>query len=297
MTVLKPTLFLLTLLCTQPLMAVTEIQKSAVRTALQANDWDSAMDLAEGLVDDFPESSAAHYLLASAIRVKMQEVSQVRAMFSLGDYKESLATAIELDPKNIDARSEEIGFYLFAPGIAGGDKELAAEKIKALKLVDAFSGMEMEAQLAGVNKDVNKQQQLLHEMLSIKPNNASTLMQLAGMKIQQKNHNEADKLLLKINAEKDAGWPLFAQYQRAKWRILAKQESDLAIELLQDYQSKLVTVETEIYLPSESAVLWRMALAYENKGDINKAIELLNASLKADKDFESAEDDLDRLSD
>ena len=81
-------------------------------------------------------------------------------------------------------------------------------------------------------------------MLSMKPNSYTAFMQLAGMKIQKQNYTEATLLLLKINAERDAGWPLFAQYQRANWRVLAKQESYLAIELLQDYQSKLVTVET-----------------------------------------------------
>ncbi len=133
--------------------AVTEQQKKAVQNALKVNDWDTALDLAEDLVDDYPQNAAAHYLLASAIRVKMQDVSQVRAMFSLGDYKEALAKAIELDPGNVDARTEEIGFYMMAPGIAGGDKELAAEKIKSLKAVDKLKGLEMEAQLAGVNKD------------------------------------------------------------------------------------------------------------------------------------------------
>lgn len=155
----------------------------------------------------------------------------------------------------------------------------------------------MESQLAGVNKDVTQQQQLLNKMLVLKPQSSSTLMQLAVLNMQQQNHLEADQYLLKINDSEDAGWPLLAQYQRAKWRVVAKQESDLAIELLLNYQISLPEVKSEMGLPPEAAVLWRMALAYENKQNNTKAIELLKASLKADKNFKAAEDDLERMTD
>ena len=277
--------------------SVTELQKSAVKAALKINDWDKAMDLAEDLVDDFPQSSMAHFLLASAIRIKMQQVSQVRAMFSLGDYKEALAKAIELDPKNLDARTEEIGFYLFAPSIAGGDKDFAIARISELKTVDAFSAKQMEVQLAASNKDLAMQEQLLQELSVMKPDDPNTLMSLAGFEFERQAYDAADALLLRINGVLDPGWPLAAKYQRAKWRVLAKQESDVAIALLQDYQQQLPFVQSEVSMPSVAAALWRMAQAYENKGDKNKAIELLKASLKLDKKFELAEKDLARLID
>lgn len=276
-------------------LAVTLEQQKIVTNALATNDWDMAMDLAEDLVDDFPKSSTAHYLLASAIRVKMQDVSQVRAMFSLGDYKEALATAIELDPKNVDARTEEIGFYMVAPGVAGGDKDLAAEKIKALKAVDQLKGLEMEAQLAAVNQDPVKAKAVLEELILLKPNSPGALMQLAVMAMQQKDYLKADEYLLKINAEEDAGWPLMAQYQRAKARVLAKQDSDTAIDLLQSYQQSFSTVDTDLNLPDTAAVYWRMALAHENKGEQAQAVDLLKKSVKLNGDFEPAQDDLKRL--
>jgi len=278
-------------------VAVTPEQDSAVIDALKTNDWDEALDLAEDLVDDYPDSSNAHYLLASALRVKMQEVSQVRAMFSLGDYKEALATAIELDPNNVEARSEEIGFYMAAPGVAGGDKELAAEKIKALKAVDEFKGLEMEAQLAGINQDQEKATEILKKMLTLKPNSPGALMQLSVMAMQDNDYLKADEYLLNITADEDAGWPLLAQYQRAKARILAEQDTDTAIALLQAYQDAFAAVETELNLPHKAAVYWRLALAHEQKGDKAQAVDLLQQSVRLDGDFEPAQEDLERLSD
>lgn len=277
--------------------AITPEQDVAVIDALKANDWDDALDLAEDLVDNYPDSSRAHYLLASALRVKMQDVSRVRAMFSLGDYKEALATAIELNPNNVAARAEEIGFYMAAPGVAGGDKELAAEKIKALKAVDEFKGLEMEAQLAGINQDQEKATAILEQMLTLKPHNPVALMQLAVMAMQQNDYLKADKYLLNITADEDAGWPLMAQYQRAKARILAGQDIDTAIALLQAYQDTFMAVETELNLPHRAAVYWRMALAHEQKGDKAQAVDLLQQSVHLNGDFEPAKDDLERLSD
>jgi tetratricopeptide (TPR) repeat protein len=277
--------------------AVTPEQVAAVIDVLKTNDWEEALDLAEDLVDDYPDSSRAHYLLASAIRVKMQEVSRVRAMFSLGDYKEALATAIELDPKNVDARSEEIGFYMAAPGVAGGDKQLAAEKIKALKAVDQFKGLEMEAQLAGINQDQEKATAILEQMLTLKPHSPMALMQLAVMAMQHNDYLKADEYLLNITADEDAGWPLLAQYQRAKARILAEQDTDTAIALLQAYQDAFAAVETELNLPHKAAVYWRLALAHEQKGDKAQAVDLLQQSVRLDGDFEPAQEDLERLSD
>ncbi len=293
---IKNLICLIALIGTGMAEAVSEQQKTAVNNALKINDWDLALDLAEDLVDDFPQSSVAHYLLASAIRVKMQDVSQVRAMFSLGDYKEALATAIKLDPKNIDARTEEIGFYLFAPGIAGGDQEFAQQRIEELKTVDAFSAKQMETQLAAINKDSVKQEKLYKEMLTLRPSDPNTLMNYAGFELQRNAYQVADELLLQVADRTDPGWRLAAQYQRAKWRILAKQESAVAIELLQDYQGQLIEVDTDVELPHRAAALWRMALAYENAGSKIKAIETLRASLRVDDKFKPAEDDLERLS-
>lgn len=278
-----------------PISAVTEKQQAAILAALKVNNWDRALDLAEDLVDDFPKSSKAYYLLASAIRVKMQDVSRVRAMFSLGDYKDALAKAIELNPENTDARVEEIGFYMMAPSVAGGDKDLAAKKIVQLKKINKVQGLEMEAQLADVNGDKDKLEGIYQEILTLKPNYPNALMQLGVMAMQKNNYLKADEYLLKINGDEDAGWLLLAQYQRAKARVLAKQDSDTAISLLQEYEKSLLTVKSKINLPDASAVYWRMALAYENKGDVKQAIKLLKQSVKLNGDFDLAQNDLDRL--
>ncbi len=285
------------LIISQITTAVTESQRTKVISLLKQSDWSTAIDLAEKLIEEQPQNSQAHFLLAKAIRLKMQEVSQIRAMFSIGDYKEALATAIKLDPNNVDARIEEIRFYLFAPSIAGGDTELATEKIKALKAVDQIKGMEMEAELAGAKGDQVKAEKILEELILLKPNNPSSLMQLGIIAMQKKNYLQADQYLTKITAEEDPGWPLIAQYQRAKARILARQDADMAITLLEEYQKTSATIQSELNLPDDAIIFWRMAMAHEIKGNKAKAISLLQQSVELNSEFEPAQEHLDRLTD
>jgi len=288
-------LLILQMSCMQAI-GVTNDQSEAVKSALKNNKWSKAMDLAEDLVDEFPNNADAHYLFARSIRVKMEAVSQVRAMFSIGDYKKSLSKAIQLNPRHLDARTEEIGFYVFAPGIAGGDKELAKKKIDALHLIDPVKGFEMDLLLAESNQNRVKQIQITDQLISLKPNDPKLKMNKAGLYLNQKNYQKAELALLDLsNQQFGQDWQLAANYQRAKWRILAKQDIDLSIELLTTYKNTIETVKSEINLPNKAASLWRLALAYEIQGKQDVAIDMLKQSVKLDKTFEQAVKDLKRL--
>ena len=48
-------------------------------------------------------------------------------------YTWALYGALELDPDHIDARAEEIGFLIRAPGIVGGDRDVAQRRIAELR--------------------------------------------------------------------------------------------------------------------------------------------------------------------
>lgn len=279
-----------------PMVALSFEALKPIENALAKKDWDSAIDLAEDYIDQNPKSSLAHYYLAKGIRIKMQSVSRVRAMFSLDDYKEALEKAISLDPKNLDAREEQIGFYLFSPSIAGGDKEVAKQKIIELKSIDSISGLEQEVKLESINKNLVRVESLYEELIDKSPKQLKNYIELAQVKIELKKYKSAEDLLLKLIEKGSTQFTHHAQYQRARWRILANQENELAISLLDEYQiaseknkDKLVT-----YLPLY-AIYWRKGLAYENLGNTKKAIEYLNKSLAKNDDFEPAKSDFKRL--
>ncbi len=110
-------------------------------------EWKDGVELGLQAVRLLPESSEAHYEYAVALRIKMSKVCRVRAMFGVTRYKELLRKAIELDPGNVAARAEEIGFLVNAPTIAGGNHETAEQRIEELSKLEPNYAMQMRAGL------------------------------------------------------------------------------------------------------------------------------------------------------
>jgi hypothetical protein len=104
------------------------------------DDWRQGVEYGTRAVALLPDSADAHYAYAVALRQKLSSINFVRAIFGAGAYKRELYRALELDPDHIDARAEEIGFLIRAPGIVGGDKDEAQRRIVELRALDPRSG-------------------------------------------------------------------------------------------------------------------------------------------------------------
>ena len=97
----------------------------ALLQSLAHDEWHQFMqeyldtyDLSQEELSLTQEHSDAHLQYARALRTRLQNISKVKAMFSLKTYKRALNTALELAPDNLDAREEQIGFLVNAPGFA-----------------------------------------------------------------------------------------------------------------------------------------------------------------------------------
>jgi CubicO group peptidase (beta-lactamase class C family) len=80
-------------------------------------------------------------------------------------------------------------------------------------------------------------------------------------------------------------------YQSARSRILGKLDMGTAVKELDRY----IELADENTQPSIAAAWWRKGSAYEELGDVERAIECYEKSLDLDADFEEARQALDRL--
>ena len=99
------------------------------------------------------ESQGMLQLKIDQLKIKLNQISRVKGMLVIGRYKSALRKALELDPKNVDARVEEIGFLIHAPGIIGGSETKAQEKIDDLKSTHRREAMVMQAELRDKQED------------------------------------------------------------------------------------------------------------------------------------------------
>jgi len=263
------------------------------RIAALRGDHEAGVDLGERAIELQPASSEAHYWYAVALRQRMSAVSTLKAMTLIGDYKEELATAIRLDPKNLAAREEEIGFLLNAPGIAGGDVDKAKPKIEELKGLDWRRGTLMQVAMLRGNGDTGGAIKALGELLARFPEDHEVRVALAITLQEAGRFREADEQLERLLAVEDASVRLSATYQLARSRVLGRYEQQRAVALLADYLARLPANAPD--LPPAAAAYWRMGQAHEQLGQIGKARECFEKALALDPGNEQAKKSLKAL--
>ena len=264
------------------------------RALSRTGDYEEAIEWGEKAIETAPDNSMAHFEYAVAIRVKMQAVSKMRAMFSLGTYKKELKRAIELDPRNVEAREEQIGFFIEAPGFAGGDKKEAAAKIEELKPIDWRAAMQMQASLKRAQEDMPGVVATYEEMLRRDENDQSTRQSLAYTLQSMGRYREADRHFTTFLESEEPRLALGARYQLARSRILGEYEADVAVRYLQQYIDELGPDPRG--LPSESHAYWRLGLAYQQLDRIDEARRALERAVRLDDENEEARKALKQLS-
>ena len=104
-------------------------------------NWDEAIKYYETLVEIDAENAMYNFKLGGATGMKAYYGSKFQAALLLGDIKEYLKKAAELDPKHTEARRALVELYMQIPGVIGGSKTIAesyASDLDRLNEVDAF---------------------------------------------------------------------------------------------------------------------------------------------------------------
>jgi tetratricopeptide (TPR) repeat protein len=110
------------------------------RTYLSENQPGRAVEFFEKATKLDPANSVYHHWLGRTYGRQAMRASVFRAPFIARNSRQSLEKAIELDPENIEARSDLMQYYLFAPGIVGGSKAKAREQAEEIRKRDAMRG-------------------------------------------------------------------------------------------------------------------------------------------------------------
>lgn len=263
------------------------------------DDWKRAIDAGERAVDAMPTSSEARLAYAEALRRKMQQVSRIRAMGSLGAYKRSLARAIELDPQNVEARSEQIGFLMEAPGIAGGDRKEARKKIEALEAFDPRRAAEHRAQLARAEGDRQGEIAARRALVERFPDDPQPRYDL-GVALQGvEDFTRADPIFEALLDSDQLHIALAARYQLGRSRVLGDFEAKEAVAHFDRYRADLEQLAAELTerrgLPAAADALWRRGLAFEQLGEPDQARASYRRALASAPDHDQAREALAKL--
>ena len=130
-------------------------------TAGDGTKRDAAIAKAEACIKVLPDSAKCHHALGRLYGAAALSSGMMNGIKYASRIKDEFAKAVELDPKNFEARRDLNQFYLQAPGIAGGSVRKALENSDAHGKFNAAQGQLLRAEVHIYEKEFEKADSLL----------------------------------------------------------------------------------------------------------------------------------------
>jgi tetratricopeptide (TPR) repeat protein len=212
---MKSLRFLLLVLLPVVALAVEPIERDQIKTLLADQKWTEAQTLLERVIAAEPANAEAHFHLGRCFLFrsdtshalpeleKAVELDPTNAQYvrHLGDAcgqtaqkaglfakagwakrcKAAYVKAVELDPKDLDARWSLMEYCRQAPGFLGGSVDQAFQQAEAIKQIDPHRGLAAFITLYVGQKRLPEAFALGEEMLREKPDDFGTLYQIGKL--------------------------------------------------------------------------------------------------------------------
>ena len=125
------------------------------RAYLTLGDWDRGISACERAVSLAPDNSQYHLWLGRVYGEKADRSGWMTAAGLAKHVRSEFETAVRLNPRNVDARTDLAEFYLEAPGIVGGGRDKAEAQAASLLSLDPPMAHWVKARLAEKKGDVS----------------------------------------------------------------------------------------------------------------------------------------------
>lgn len=154
-------------LARDPLDADALIAKADAIVALDPDGRaDEAVKLGEQCVAAHPQHSGCYLAAGNALGAKARHAGPLAAMGDATRIRDDFLKAVELDPRNTDARFALLDYYIQAPRLVGGGKARARALAAQTEAVNPAAARLMQAQLALADKDEAQAEAIL---LAVQP--------------------------------------------------------------------------------------------------------------------------------
>jgi tetratricopeptide (TPR) repeat protein len=232
-----------------------DIQFYLGRLALQRDDHEKAVSYLEKAIALVPNDSRMHHRLGDAYGLSAQKAGLFSKMSLAGKCRAEYEKAVELDPRNIDARSSLMSYYQQAPGIAGGGLDKALLQAQEIKKLDGSRGRFAVSNLYLVDKKNDLAFAEFEEFLKTNPEDYTAL------------------------------------FQTGRLAAITGERLDRGLAVLR----QCLTMTPPEGQPSLAAAHWRIGNILEKQGDKAGARAAYEASLKVDPKFPQSIDALKKL--
>ncbi|HTE87783.1 MAG TPA: tetratricopeptide repeat protein [Terriglobales bacterium] len=259
------------------------------RAYFAVEDWDRAINACEKAVALAPNNSNYHLWLGRTYGEKADASSFFTAAGLAKKLRTEFERAVELDPNNVDARTDLAEFYLEAPGIVGGGQDKARAQAAKLATLDAAKAHWINGRLAEKKKDLVTAEQEYRTAIQADNGSAEAWMNLASF---YRHTGRMDEMEEAINHAGSApAKESVVLMDAAETLIRAGRNFPGAIRLLRQYLTSTSTVEEA---PTFKAH-YLLGTILEKQGDKRAAAQEYSAALTLARNFSRAQDALKRV--
>jgi len=251
-------------------------------------DWDRGIQACEKAVALDPKNSRYHLWLGRVYGEKADDSNPFSAIGLAKKTRAEFEQAVQLDPNNVDARTDLAEFYLEAPGMVGGGREKAATQSETLAKLAPARAHWVNARLAEKRKDSAAAEKEYRAAIEASKGSANAWLDLAVFFRRAGRLDEMEKAIAQA-ATAATNQPVVLA-DAAETLIRAGRNFPGAAQLLQRYLANS---------PVEDAPAFKahylLGTVLEKQGDKKGAAEQYRAALAMAKGFSRAQEALNRL--
>ncbi len=258
------------------------------RAYFSVRDWDQAIPACERAVSLDPQNSDYHLWLGRAYGEKADSASPLSAVSLARKLRKQFESAVQLNPRNVDARIDLAEFYMQAPSILGGGDDKARAQAGALASVAPAKAHYVLGRLAEKKKDLSAAEREYRAAIDASGGNAHDWLNLALFYRHQDRLNDMTRALERAVSAPGQNEVLV---ESADLLLRAGQSPATAAQLIRRYlASNAPTEKSPIF--QAHYVLGR---ALEQQGDTQGASREYRAALALASNFPAAKEALSRV--
>jgi len=220
-----------------------------------------------------PKMADAYYHHGLSFVARIDDVGMFKKASYAKSMRKSWEQAVKIDPTHVDARESLFGFYINAPGIAGGSTKKAKLQAEALTQFNPARGNMLMGTLFQSEKQPDKAIQYYKEALKHKPDEPALYLNIVTSSITMDRHQfvfeTVNSGIMVADKMSDLEHLQKLSYQLGKLAAVTGQYIDEGksslISLIQDEQTHVAT------LPSLAWMHYRLGLIYQHEQDKEKA--------------------------
>lgn len=258
------------------------------RAYFAVEDWDRAESPCRKAVSLDPGNSRFHLWLGRVYGERADRANPIAAAVLAGKVRGEFERAVQLNPKDVDARLDLAEFYYSAPRIVGGGEEKAHEQARSIATLDSGREHWVYARIAERKKDATTAEREYRQYIDLSQGDAEAWLNLAIFFRNQKRFDEMEQAIVKLSQAPTTKLEVLEEAAGMLYR--AGRNYPFAVELLHRY---LATGSVEA-APAHKAH-YLLGAILEKQGDKEGAVREYRAALALVRNFVPAQQALNRV--